>query len=187
MREDHLLELGQSLRRQSKNEVMSTPEVEVINRYTAVVSKMVDQGSTVNCRGAADGEVNIAGTAWNESNGNKLSKSSYCSGQSATSMINKNNDSDTRASSIIVSGSQESDRITTEVKDVVQSTPPGCTTSTCLGERHLVLVDLQKDSTGVGFSIEGGRLSLDGDRPIVIKRLFTGIYYHNVVIFYFLC
>lgn len=42
------------------------------------------------------------------------------------------------------------------------------------GTDQLLIVEVEKDSTGVGFSIEGGKQSLDGDRPIVIKRLFSG-------------
>lgn len=42
------------------------------------------------------------------------------------------------------------------------------------GADQVLIVEVEKDSTGVGFSIEGGKQSLDGDRPIVIKRLFSG-------------
>lgn len=35
---------------------------------------------------------------------------------------------------------------------------------------------IKKPSTGVGFSIEGGKGSLNGDRPIIVRKLFSGKY-----------
>ncbi len=37
-----------------------------------------------------------------------------------------------------------------------------------------VTVLLKKEGTGLGFSLEGGRDSPLGDRPITIKKIFTG-------------
>lgn len=35
-------------------------------------------------------------------------------------------------------------------------------------------VDVEKGSGGIGFSLEGGRGSIQGDRPLVINRIFKG-------------
>ncbi|TKS78059.1 PDZ domain-containing protein 2 [Collichthys lucidus] len=35
-------------------------------------------------------------------------------------------------------------------------------------------VELQKSSAGLGFSLEGGKSSSHGDRPLIIKRIFKG-------------
>ncbi|XP_048838459.1 PDZ domain-containing protein 2-like isoform X2 [Brienomyrus brachyistius] len=35
-------------------------------------------------------------------------------------------------------------------------------------------VQLQKTSAGLGFSLEGGRASAQGDKPLIVKRLFKG-------------
>ncbi|MEQ2301354.1 hypothetical protein AMECASPLE_034996, partial [Ameca splendens] len=35
-------------------------------------------------------------------------------------------------------------------------------------------VDVEKGAGGIGFSLEGGRGSIQGDRPLVINRIFKG-------------
>ncbi|XP_054843204.1 PDZ domain-containing protein 2 [Eublepharis macularius] len=37
-----------------------------------------------------------------------------------------------------------------------------------------ICIELLKTSAGVGFSLDGGRASLSGDRPLLIKRIFKG-------------
>lgn len=41
-------------------------------------------------------------------------------------------------------------------------------------EDMIFTVTLEKTSAGLGFSLEGGKGSVYGDRPIVINRLFKG-------------
>lgn len=35
-------------------------------------------------------------------------------------------------------------------------------------------VELEKGAGGVGFTLEGGKGSIHGDRPLVINRIFKG-------------
>lgn len=35
-------------------------------------------------------------------------------------------------------------------------------------------VELQKSSAGLGFSLDGGKASVHGDKPLNIKRIFKG-------------
>lgn len=37
-----------------------------------------------------------------------------------------------------------------------------------------ITVQLDKGAAGVGFTLEGGRGSIHGDRPLVINRIFRG-------------
>ena len=60
--------------------------------------------------------------------------------------------------------------------DVLHSTPP------CFADLKFVdvprgppiTVTLKKEGAGLGFSLEGGKDSPYGDRPMTIKKIFTG-------------
>ena len=43
-----------------------------------------------------------------------------------------------------------------------------------VGPDGAMRVELQKTSAGLGFSLEGGKASALGDRPLHIKRIFNG-------------
>lgn len=43
-----------------------------------------------------------------------------------------------------------------------------------VGPGGAVTVELHKSSAGLGFSLEGGKSSSQGDRPLVVKRIFKG-------------
>lgn len=71
---------------------------------------------------------------------------------------------------------------------VIQSlkAPPECVQATSGHLSHLVFcvaaeeqgapmtVELEKGAGGIGFTLEGGKGSIHGDRPLVINRIFTG-------------
>lgn len=37
-----------------------------------------------------------------------------------------------------------------------------------------VTLELEKNAGGIGFSLEGGKGSISGDRPLTVNRVFTG-------------
>jgi hypothetical protein len=39
-----------------------------------------------------------------------------------------------------------------------------------------LIIMLTKDGAGLGFSLEGGKESPLGDKPLTIKKIFTGTY-----------
>lgn len=43
-----------------------------------------------------------------------------------------------------------------------------------VGADGVLSVELQKTSAGLGFSLDGGKASAHGDRPLNIKRIFKG-------------
>ena len=43
-----------------------------------------------------------------------------------------------------------------------------------VGPDGALKVELHKSSVGLGFSLEGGRASAHGDRPLHVKRIFKG-------------
>lgn len=38
----------------------------------------------------------------------------------------------------------------------------------------VVCIELLKTSAGLGFSLDGGKASVSGDRPLLVKRIFKG-------------
>lgn len=49
-----------------------------------------------------------------------------------------------------------------------------------------VCVELHKTSAGLGFSLDGGKASIYGDRPLFIKRIFKGMFYAAVTLHRFM-
>ena len=43
-----------------------------------------------------------------------------------------------------------------------------------------ITVTLKKEGTGLGFSLEGGKDSPYGDRPMTVKKIFTGASYFSI-------
>ncbi|KAM5192172.1 LOW QUALITY PROTEIN: PDZ domain-containing protein 2 [Mantella aurantiaca] len=60
-------------------------------------------------------------------------------------------------------------RHSTSGRDVSMATGPAH-----LDLRDAVCVELHKTSAGLGFSLDGGKASIYGDRPLFIKRIFKG-------------
>uniref|UniRef100_A0AAY5ECH0 PDZ domain-containing protein n=1 Tax=Electrophorus electricus TaxID=8005 RepID=A0AAY5ECH0_ELEEL len=38
----------------------------------------------------------------------------------------------------------------------------------------VLTLELEKNAGGVGFSLEGGKGSIHGDKPLIVSRIFTG-------------
>lgn len=49
-----------------------------------------------------------------------------------------------------------------------------CFSVTDVGPDGALAVELHKTSAGLGFSLEGGKSSSHGDRPLIVKRIFKG-------------
>lgn len=58
--------------------------------------------------------------------------------------------------------------------------PKSCLYVTVVEQEASMIVNLEKGSGGIGFSLEGGKGSIQGDRPLVINRIFKGM--HMVII-----
>ncbi|XP_039768217.1 pro-interleukin-16 [Ornithorhynchus anatinus] len=78
-----------------------------------------------------------------------------------------------RQAVIVTRKEGEAPRQRTAVPDSAPSGPgaasaePGASTTTCV-------ITLEKTSSGLGFSLEGGKGSLQGDKPLVVNRIFQG-------------
>lgn len=49
-----------------------------------------------------------------------------------------------------------------------------CVVGVEVGPDGALSVELQKTTAGLGFSLDGGKASAHGDRPLYIKRIFRG-------------
>ncbi|XP_040193863.1 PDZ domain-containing protein 2 isoform X2 [Rana temporaria] len=85
----------------------------------------------------------------------------------AVIVIRKESDREkaSRTDSSITTGGRHS----TSGRDVSMATGPAH-----LDLRDAVCVELHKTSAGLGFSLDGGKASIYGDRPLFIKRIFKG-------------
>lgn len=54
------------------------------------------------------------------------------------------------------------------------SIPAGCVVGVEVGSDGALSVEIPKSATGLGFSLDGGKASPHGDRPLYIKRVFRG-------------
>ncbi|XP_043099908.1 pro-interleukin-16 isoform X2 [Puntigrus tetrazona] len=64
-------------------------------------------------------------------------------------------------------------------KDPANANEPSCSSgpeSSVTGDDggEVVTMELEKNAGGVGFSLEGGKGSINGDRPLTVNRTFTG-------------
>jgi len=189
--EDRWTELDRSQRQQSANELCTSPEVNTRRTDTvhadgdgpATGSQTTDPRSTCSYRGAADGEVAVADSSTSResllSNPIECSRSS-CSSSDHQSSTTKIATSSGNEVTTVPRRPEDNRTAVVETKDVIKLESTIVNGNSYCGTegRYVVTVDLEKGSTGVGFSIEGGRQSLDGDRPIVIKRVFTGSIYN---------
>jgi len=48
--------------------------------------------------------------------------------------------------------------------------------------RHVILVELDKGVSGLGFCIKGGKQSPSGDQPVIVKRIFRCMYLDDELI-----
>ncbi|XP_077084096.1 pro-interleukin-16 isoform X1 [Siphateles boraxobius] len=56
-----------------------------------------------------------------------------------------------------------------------ESSSSGAESSATEDDRgEAVTIELEKNAGGVGFSLEGGKGSINGDRPLTVNRIFTG-------------
>lgn len=57
---------------------------------------------------------------------------------------------------------------------ITVSIPAGCVVGVEVGSDGALSVELKKSAAGLGFSLDGGKASAHGDRPLYIKRVFRG-------------
>uniref|UniRef100_A0A8C1X9T0 Pro-interleukin-16 n=1 Tax=Cyprinus carpio TaxID=7962 RepID=A0A8C1X9T0_CYPCA len=61
-----------------------------------------------------------------------------------------------------------------EGKGDVNTDESSCSSVTGDDGGEVVTIELEKNAGGVGFSLEGGKGSINGDRPLTVNRIFTG-------------
>ncbi|XP_042330161.1 pro-interleukin-16 isoform X2 [Sceloporus undulatus] len=79
----------------------------------------------------------------------------------------------TKQAVIVTKKSKERKRsLNTSLESSVSS--GGENSTDCTSEDLIFMVTLEKTSAGLGFSLEGGKGSIHGDKPIIINRIFKG-------------
>ncbi|XP_039628693.1 pro-interleukin-16 isoform X2 [Polypterus senegalus] len=76
---------------------------------------------------------------------------------------------------IVVCKSNEGDKSTVSVGELSTTSSTGDDSSSVTDNNAVTItITLEKNAAGVGFSLEGGKGSIHGDKPLIINRIFKG-------------
>ncbi|MBN3296318.1 IL16 protein, partial [Amia calva] len=75
---------------------------------------------------------------------------------------------------VVVRKSSESENSSTETSDCSLLTSRAENQSATDDGGETLTIELEKNTAGVGFSLEGGKGSIHGDKPLIINRIFKG-------------
>ncbi|XP_066557592.1 pro-interleukin-16 isoform X2 [Amia ocellicauda] len=75
---------------------------------------------------------------------------------------------------VVVRKSSESENSSTETSDCSLVTSRAENQSATDDGGETLTIELEKNTAGVGFSLEGGKGSIHGDKPLIINRIFKG-------------